>query len=182
VGRLVQEEQLTAVLVLEELRELGHDGGFSTVKRYVRTSRPRPKVKPTTVLEHPLGDEGQVDWSPYTLTLGGERVGVHAFAMVLPFSDWAFLRFALDEQHETLVRLHDEAFTLLDAVPIRMSYDNIVRGAADVPGGARTWRATRQTRHWKNGKNAGLPCRGETDILPRATRGGPCYCTARSPA
>ena len=125
VKRLVLEDQLTAVLVLEEIRELGYDGGYSTVKRYVQQIRPRPKTRVTTVVEHPPGAEGQVDWSPYTLTMGGEKAGVHAFSMVLPFSSWIFLRFALDEKLPTLVGLHDEGFTRLDAVPHRMSYDNM---------------------------------------------------------
>ena len=41
VRRLVLEDQLTATLVLEELRALGYDGGYSTVKRYVRRIRPQ---------------------------------------------------------------------------------------------------------------------------------------------
>jgi transposase len=125
VKRLVLEDQLTAVLVLEEIRALGYDGGYSTVKRYVRRIRPRPKKGPTTVVDHPPGDEGQVDWSPYTVTLGGEKADVHAFSMVLPFSSWMFLRFALDERLPTLVGLHDQAFEQLNAVPHRMSYDNM---------------------------------------------------------
>ena len=125
VKRLVLDEELTAILALEEIRGLGYDGSYSTLKRYVRQIRPRPKGVVTTVVEHPPGEEGQVDWSPYTLTLGGERVGVHAFSMVLPFSSWMFLRFALDEKLPTLLSLHEEAFTRLDAVPHRMSYDNM---------------------------------------------------------
>jgi len=46
VKRLVLEDQLTAVLVLEELRALGYDGGYSTVKRYVQQIWPRPKRAP----------------------------------------------------------------------------------------------------------------------------------------
>ncbi len=125
VKRLVVEEQLTAVLVLEEIRALGYEGSYSTVKRYVRQIRPRPKARVTTVVPHPPGDEGQVDWSPYTVTLGSDNVVVHAFSMVLPFSSWMFLRFALDERLPTLMALHDQAFARLDAVPHRMSYDNM---------------------------------------------------------
>ncbi len=125
VKRLVLEDQLTAILVHEEIRELGYDGGYSTVKRYVRRFRPKPKNRPTTVVDHPPGAEGQVDWSPYNLHFGDTRRLVHAFSFVMPFSSWMYLRFAENEKLETLVALHDEAFTQLDAVPPKMSYDNM---------------------------------------------------------
>ena len=138
VKRLVLEDQLTAVLVLEELQELGFDGGYSTVKRYVRLIRPSSKPKVTTRLEHPPGAEGQADWSPYSVLLGGERTVVQGFSYVLPFSRWMFLRFTLDTQLETLVAMHDEAFALLGAVPHCNSYDNMTTVGRHV-GPGKVW-------------------------------------------
>lgn len=123
--RLILDDGLTAILAFEELQEMGFVGGYSIVKEFVRTIRPSPAVRPTTVIEHPPGAEGQVDWSPYRVLFGGEPAEVHGFSFVLPFSSHTFLRFALDETYETLERLHDEAFDKLRAVPHRMSYDNM---------------------------------------------------------
>ena len=39
IGRMVLDDKLTAVLVLEELRRLGYAGGYSILKAYVRTIR-----------------------------------------------------------------------------------------------------------------------------------------------
>ena len=50
---------------------------------------------------------------------------MHAFSFVLPHSRWQFLRFALNEQLETLTRLHDDAFEELGAIPDCMTYDNM---------------------------------------------------------
>ena len=125
VQRLVLEDQLTATLVLEELREIGFDGGYSIVKRYVRSIRPGRSPRLTTRLEHPPGTWGQADWSPYSVLLGGEPTIVHGFGYVLPFSRWMFLRFTLDEQLPTLVAAHEELWTELGAVPHRNSYDNM---------------------------------------------------------
>lgn len=122
---LVIDDGLTAVLAFEELQGLGFDGSYSIVKREVGTFRPSPSKTPTTRVDHPAGEEGQVDWSPYTVTLGGVRTEVHGFSFVLPHSRWQFLRFALDEQLETLIRLHDEAFDEAGAVPPLMTYDNM---------------------------------------------------------
>ena len=125
IQRLVLDDHLTAVLVLEELRELGYAGGYSILKDYIRTVRPAPKVKVTTVIDHPPGKEGQVDWSPYTVELGGETRVVRGFSFVLPFSSYMFLRFSLDETIETLLLLHDEAFDDIASIPPLMTYDNM---------------------------------------------------------
>jgi len=125
IERLVLEDKLTAVLVLEELRRLGYDGGYSILKERVRSIRPAPKVKVTTVVDHPPGAEGQVDWSPYTVKLGSDQRIVHGFSLVLPFSRYMVVRFTFDEKLETLVRLHDEAFALIGAIPLLMTYDNM---------------------------------------------------------
>jgi len=125
IRRLVLDEHLTAALVMEEIRALGYTGGHTILQTYVRTIRPAPKAKLTTVVEHPPGAEGQVDWSPYTVKLGGETRVVHAFSLVLPFSRYMVVRFALDEKLETLILLHEEAFTEIGGAPPRMTYDNM---------------------------------------------------------
>jgi transposase len=123
--RLILEDQLTAVLALEEIRTLGYAGGYSILKEYVRTIRPMPKVKVTTVLDHAPGAEGQVDWSPYTVKLAGETRVVHAFSMVLPFSRYMVVRFTFEEILDTLLRLHEEAFADIGGIPKLMTYDNM---------------------------------------------------------
>ncbi len=126
ISRLVVDDKLSAVLVLEEVRKLGYLGGYSILKAYVRQVRPAPRVKVTTVLEHPPGAEGQVDWSPYRVDLGGVETIVHAFSLVLPFSRWMFVRFALDETLETVIVMHEQAFELLDGTAVTMTYDNMM--------------------------------------------------------
>lgn len=124
IARLVLQDQLTGVLVQEELRALGYEGGYAILKDHIRRIRPIRR-RATTVIEHPPGAEGQVDWSPYKVWLGSERVEVHGFSFVLPFSRWMFVRFRLDERLETLVELHDQAFATLGALPALMTYDNM---------------------------------------------------------
>lgn len=68
--RLIEEDGLSAVLALEELQGLGFEGSYSIVKEFVRTVRPATAPRATTVLEHPPGEEGQVDWSPYEVFFG----------------------------------------------------------------------------------------------------------------
>lgn len=125
IQRLVLESHFTAVLVKEEIEKLGYTGGHSILQEYVRGIRPHPKVRVTTVLEHPPGAEGQVDWSPYRVQLGGKECVVHTFSLVLPYSRFMVLRITQDETLETLLRLHDEAFDELGGVVKLMTYDNM---------------------------------------------------------
>ncbi len=125
IQRLVLEDKLTAVLVHGEIAALGYTGGYTILKQYVRQIRPRSMPKPTTVIDHVPGEEGQADWSPYTVELGGEQRVVHGFSLVLPWSRYMVVRFALDEQLETLVQLHEEAFLDMGGIPRLMTYDNM---------------------------------------------------------
>lgn len=125
IQRLVVEDHLSAVLVLEEICKLGYTGGHSILQEYVRQIRPTPKVRATTVLEHPPGAEGQMDWSPYRVWLGDHERVIHIFSLVLPYSRFMILRVALDETLETLLRLHDEAFDELGGIIKLMTYDNM---------------------------------------------------------
>jgi transposase len=125
IQRLVTEDQLTGVLVLDDIKKLGYAGGHSILQEYVRQIRPQPKVRVTTVMEHPPGAEGQVDWSPYRVWLAGEERVVHAFSLVLPYSRFMVLRMAQNEKLETLLRLHDEAFDELGGIVQLMTYDNM---------------------------------------------------------
>lgn len=123
--RLIEEDGLSAVLAMEELQGLGFLGSYSIVKEFVRTVRPATAPRATTVLEHPPGEEGQVDWSPYEVFFGDHAARVHGFSFILPFSRYIFLHFALDETLPTLLALHDSAFEDIGVVPNRMSYDNM---------------------------------------------------------
>jgi transposase len=125
IHRLVLEDQLTATLVLEEIKEVGYTGGYSILKEFVRGIRPSPKTKVTTHVPHPPGDPAQIDWSPHRVSLGGEERIVHCFSLVLPFSRYMVVRYTLDEKLETLVSMHEEAFTDIGAVPGVCTYDNM---------------------------------------------------------
>ena len=138
IQRLVLEEKLTAVLVLEELRQLGYDGGHTILQSYIRQIRPETRPQPTTVVEHEPGKEGQVDWSPYRVELSGEQRVVHGFSLVLPWSRYMVVRFALDEQLETLLALHEEAFADISAIPPLMTYDNMTTVGRHV-GPGKVW-------------------------------------------
>jgi transposase len=125
ISVLVNEKKLTAVLVLDEIRVLGYTGGYSILKDYIRTLRPQRMKIPRPPIDHPPGYEGQMDWSPHNVIIGGRPQVVHTGSIVLCYSRWLFIRHFVDETLEHVILLHEQAFKELQAVPDRMTYDNM---------------------------------------------------------
>jgi transposase len=82
---LLRFPDITAQRVFELLKDEGFAGGYTAVKRYVRTLRPAPR--PTPSLVTPTYEPGQMaecDWSPYSVrfTTGATAI-VQAFGYML---------------------------------------------------------------------------------------------------
>jgi transposase len=127
VKHLVLEDGLSAVRVLEEIQGLGYEGGYSILKDFIRTVRPRSHKAPTVRMETAPGELAQMDWSPYSVRFEdtGEVTVVHAFSLVLAWSRHLFVRFALTTDLATIQRLHIEALENAGGVPTRINYDNM---------------------------------------------------------
>ena len=61
IKHLVCVDGFSAVLVLEEIRALGYTGGYSVLKEYVRSIRPKAIRRPHLRFETDPGKQGQVD-------------------------------------------------------------------------------------------------------------------------
>jgi transposase len=95
IRKLVLEDELTAVRVHEEIGDAGYKAGYTILKEYIRTFRPKSGRRPHLRFETAPGKQGQVDLSPYTVMLGETPTKVVCFSMVFGFSRWQFLRFVL---------------------------------------------------------------------------------------
>lgn len=125
INTLVLEEHLSGVRVLEEIRQLGYQGGRSILTEYIARIRPKGRTRPTMRLEPSPGDEGQMDWSEYRVLMGGQEVVVYAFCYVLSYSRMRFVRFATDQTLPTIIRLHEECFRQLQGTARTNTYDNM---------------------------------------------------------
>lgn len=75
-----------------------------------------------------------MDWSPHRVILGGREVVMHTGSIVLCFSRWLFCRQFIDETIENVIRLHEEAFAELSAVPHVITYDNMTTVGRHING------------------------------------------------
>ena len=125
VRELLEEyPTLSAVRVHEELEARGFAGGHTIVKELVRGLRPRPKKGPSRPQPTEPGEQGQQDWSPYTLdfTEAGRQT-VRCFGLVLSWSRRQYLDFTQREDFHSFVRQHVHALEHIGGVPREIVYD-----------------------------------------------------------
>jgi transposase len=123
---MTQYPHITAQRVFESLREEGFDGGYNTVKKFVRAARPKSKPQPSrsTPVYGP-GEMAESDGSPYTITFtDGQRMRVEALSYVLVHSKRkAFALFASNDLH-ALMDGHEQAFDRFKGCAAQCKYDS----------------------------------------------------------
>ena len=120
-------KSLTVTRMLRELKEAGYRGGRTILADYVREIRP-PRVSSRPVkrrFETDPGREMQIDWSPYSIPIGGEKRIVHALGVTLCHSRKLHVRFYPDERQSTLLEGLALAAEDFDGVAKRWVVDNM---------------------------------------------------------
>ena len=113
-------EQIPASVLLVELHERGYAGGYTMVKQFVASLKPKT-VEPVIRFETAPGEQMQVDWA--VIRRGGDRLSV--FVATLGWSRAAYVEFVTDERVETLIEAHENAFVAFGGTPREVLYDNM---------------------------------------------------------
>jgi transposase len=116
---------ISAVRVCEELRVDGYRGCISILRDRLRMLRPRPRREPVVRFETQPGEQGQMDWSPYTIdfTRTGRQI-VHCFSYILGFCRRQYIAFTPHHRFPMLLRRHVDAFEYFHGVTRSILYDN----------------------------------------------------------
>ncbi|NJL71350.1 MAG: IS21 family transposase [Candidatus Competibacteraceae bacterium] len=125
----VERYDLSAVRLIDEIREMGYQGSVQTVRRFL-ASLPRSKRldKAMTVrFETPPGRQAQVDWQ-YAGRFPdsqGRMISVYAFVMVLSFSRMIYVEFTTSMKLPVLIACHLRAFAFFGGWPQHLLFDNM---------------------------------------------------------
>ena len=121
-------ERLTLIRLFEELRLLGYDGGYDTVRRYAR-SWGREHASHTAAAFVPLsfapGEAYQFDWSHEIVVMSGATVTVKVAHMRLCHSRMMYFRAFPRETQEMVFDAHERAFAFFRGACTRGIYDNM---------------------------------------------------------
>lgn len=124
---------LSAQRIWQDLREdYGFRHSYDSVKRFVRSiKRRRPEV--AAVMEHPPGEEAQVDFSQGPPTLDpatGRWRRPWIFRMVLSCCRHSYEEPLWRQDHASYIRAHENAFLDFGGVPKVVRLDNLKAGVA----------------------------------------------------
>ena len=137
--RRPRKQRHTAKRIFERLRdEYGFDGGYTTVKDYVRENR-RQTREMFVPLSHAPG-HAQCDFGEALVVIGGVERKAHCFVIDLPHSDGCFVKAYPAETTEAFLDGHVSAFSFLGGVPRSILYDNTKLAVAKILGDGRRQR------------------------------------------
>ncbi len=75
--------------IFNELVKIGYTGTINPVYRYLQTldtEKGHINKKATVRFETPPGDQAQFDWAEYMMDVGGKKIKIYCFTMVLSYS------------------------------------------------------------------------------------------------
>jgi len=87
VRRMLTNDHFIGSRILKELRKKGYDGSQMAFYRFLKKIKAEEgKTKACIRYETPPGQQGQFDWSPYTVPISGSLIRVVIFRLILGFS------------------------------------------------------------------------------------------------
>lgn len=125
IVRMLERYPYSAAQVFQRLREQGFTGGYSLVKAYIHTVRPRRQPAFLTLAFAP-GECAQVDWGVFgTVPVGQTQRQLSFFVMVLCDSRMLYVEFTVSQTMEHFLACHQHAFDFFGGIPQKVMVDNL---------------------------------------------------------
>lgn len=123
------DKRLTTSRILREIRSDGYSGGRTILADWIRALRAERSLPPAKKVkrrfETALGEEMQIDWSPYTVLVAGVLTTVHALGVLLCASRKLWLHFYRHERQPILLEGLASAFQYFGGCALRGVFDNL---------------------------------------------------------
>ena len=125
IVQMLDKYPYSATQVFQRLREQGFAGGYSIVKAYVRTVR--PKRQPAFLkLAFAPGECAQVDWGSFgSVPVGQTSRRLSFFVIVLCYSRMMYVEFTVSQTMEHFLACHQHAFEFFGGIPKKVMVDNL---------------------------------------------------------
>ena len=120
----LEGHDFTAQQIFQKLQAQGVPVGYTIVREYVQSVRPKP-VHAFLTLHFCPGECMQVDWGSWGfVTIGSTRRRLSFFVAVLCYSRLMYLEFTLGQSQEHFLGCHQRAFAFFGGVPESVMVDN----------------------------------------------------------
>ncbi len=125
IKQMFFEKKFIGSRILRELRPLGYKGGSTALYSFLRELKADQVDSRVTVrFETPPAQQGQFDWSPYTITIAGHTVKVTIFCLTLAFSRRKFYWPSLNETQASIFEAIEAALRYFGGSPKQLLVDN----------------------------------------------------------
>jgi len=119
------EQELIGTRILAELRKRGYRGPKRTFYRYLARHRALSSPSPAVErFETGPAQQGQYDWSVYTVPISGAVTRVYLHSFILGFSRYQHLTVSMDIRQPQIFAALEESFAAVGGVPHEMLFDN----------------------------------------------------------
>ena len=132
IRSLIDEHNLSAVRILEEIRKLGYDGGYTILKDYCHELRKDRRIQAVYRYETKPGKQSQVDFGEFGyIDIDGKQRKLYAFSMILGYSRYRYVEFTTDISTENVIKMHLNAFSFFGGFTDTILYDNLKQVVID---------------------------------------------------
>ncbi|MBI4582880.1 MAG: IS21 family transposase [Planctomycetes bacterium] len=125
IQELLKEKGITKKLILKKLKANGYTGGRTILEDYLR-SLPGSNGAPRAFarFETLPAEEGQSDWSTYTVEIAGKPTTIQLFSLILCWSRFQYFRAFPDQKLSSLLYGLVAAFRYMAGVVWKIVFDN----------------------------------------------------------
>ncbi len=132
IRELINKHNLSSVRILEEIRKMGYDGGYTILKDYCHELRKDRRIQAVYRYETDPGKQSQVDFGEFGyIDIDGKHRKLYAFSTILGYSRMRYVEFTTDISTENVIRMHLNAFSVFGGFTDTILYDNMKQVVID---------------------------------------------------